>query len=96
MEVRLEGIRSNRDGIGARILVVCDGVAQTKEVRTGSSYLSSNSMWISFGLGKCSQVQRLEIRWPSGGVEVHEDLAADRVWREVEERGIAAGGGEHE
>jgi mannose-6-phosphate isomerase-like protein (cupin superfamily) len=53
-------------------------------------------MWISFGLGKCSQVQRLEIRWPSGGVEVHEDLAADRVWRVVEGRGIAAEGGEQE
>jgi hypothetical protein len=96
LEIRLEGIRSNRDGIGARIVVVCDCVAQTKDVRTGSSYLSSNSMWISFGLGKCSQVQRLEIRWPSGGVEVHEDLAADRVWRVVEGRGIAAEGGEQE
>ena len=96
LEIRVEGTKSNRDGIGAKIRVVCDGAAQIKEVRVGSSYLSSNSMWLSFGLGQFSEVQKLEIRWPSGGVEIYEALAADCVWRVVEGRGFLAGGDEFE
>jgi len=92
MELRLQGTRSNRDGIGAMIRVVCDGAIQTREVRTGSSYLSSHSLWVSFGLGQCGEAQQLEVRWPSGRVDTHGGLAADRVWNVVEGRGIGAGG----
>ncbi len=91
LEIRVEGTRSNRDGIGAKIRVVCDNVSQTRELRAGSSYLSSHSPWLSFGLGPCDKVEEVTIRWASGGVETFRGLAADRTWKIVEGKGITAG-----
>ena len=67
--LRTQGARSNRDGVGARVRVVSSGLAQVKEVRAGSSYLSHNSLWLAFGLGAESHVDTVEVRWPSGLVQ---------------------------
>lgn len=73
------GRRSNRDGIGARIQVVAGDLVQTKEVRSGYGYMGSSDLRVIFGLGQRTQVERLEVRWPSGIVQVLENLGVDQT-----------------
>ena len=82
------GMQSNRDGIGARILVEAGGVRQIREVGAGSSFLSHNDLRVHVGLGEAEKVERLEIRWPSGLVQEFSDLQADRFWVLTEGEGI--------
>jgi enediyne biosynthesis protein E4 len=63
------GTKSNRDGIGARVEVTAGGKTWAQEVRSGSSYLSSNDMRLHFGLGSAAAIDRIEIAWPSGHKE---------------------------
>jgi len=77
--VRMEGVASNRDGVGARVRLTCGSTTQIGEVRSGASYLSHNDSRLHFGLGECAIVDRLEVFWPSGLVETLENLLANRV-----------------
>jgi len=70
--VKTIGTKSNRDGIGARVTVKANGRVFVDEVRSGSSYSSSNDMRVHFGLGLATKIDSLEVRWPSGLVESFE------------------------
>ena len=59
------GTRSNRDGVGALVEVTTEGSKQIKEVHAGSSFLSADSPWLTFGLGTKTNPS-VEILWPSG------------------------------
>lgn len=67
--ITLHGTRSNRDGIGAKIAVEACGRKQFQEERNGGAYLSHNDSRVHFGLGSCSNIDRLTVRWPSGIVQ---------------------------
>jgi hypothetical protein len=82
---RLRGSSGNRDGIGAQVRVESCGSTQFETMRNGGSYLSGNDPRIHFGLGSCTKVDRLSIRWPGGRPQVLENLGADR-YVTVEER----------
>jgi enediyne biosynthesis protein E4 len=69
INVAVSGTKSNRSGIGARILVTAGGRKRVSEVMSGGSYYSQNSLVSHFGLGSISTVDQLEIRWPSGLVQ---------------------------
>ncbi|MDE2736733.1 MAG: CRTAC1 family protein [Gemmatimonadota bacterium] len=84
--VRTVGTKSNRDGIGARVIISAGGQSQHAEVQSGGSYLSHNDLRLHFGLGQAERVDRLEVRWPSGAVQVLSDIAADQVLTVVEPR----------
>lgn len=77
--VALEGVSSNRDGIGARLKLTAGGRAQYAEVQSGGSYLSHNDLRVHFGLGAAERVDELEIRWPSGRVQVLRDVEGGQV-----------------
>lgn len=77
--LRLEGTRSNRSAIGARVRVTTGNQVQTGEVRSGGSYLSQNDLRLHFGLGKSTIIDRLEIDWPSGTKEFKTGLPINRV-----------------
>ena len=74
------GRLSNRDGIGARIRVVAGDLVQIREVRGGSSYLSQSDLRVHFGLGTRDRVDRVEIYWPSGVVQVLEQVSVDQFF----------------
>ena len=65
---RLEGIKSNRQAVGARLTLETSAGTQVRETKAGDSYLSSSDPRVHFGLGNAS-VKSLEIRWPSGTVQ---------------------------
>jgi len=77
--LRLEGTRSNRSAIGARVRVATGDRVQSDEVRSGGSYLSQNDLRLHFGLGKAAVIDRLEINWPSGAHEVQTRLPVNRM-----------------
>ena len=78
--VQLIGTKSNRDAIGARIVATIGSVRQTREVRSGASYASQNSLWQTFGLGSASIVDTLKVHWPSGArTEIHNIGANQKI-----------------
>lgn len=77
--LKLTGTRSNRSAIGARVKLIANGRAQYGEVRSGGSYLSQNDLRLHFGLGSATQIDRIEISWPSGVRQVINHQPCDRV-----------------
>lgn len=67
--VRLIGTRSNRDGLGARVIVRAGGLEQMQEVHQSGGFCSSNDPRALFGLGTSAMIDELEVRWPSGLVQ---------------------------
>jgi len=93
IKVRLRGVRSNRSGIGSRVIVTAKTapdasapLVQIEELRSGGSYFSQNDPRIHFGLDQASKVDMLEIRWLSGQVDQIKDLDVNRLYV-VEEGG---------
>jgi hypothetical protein len=84
----LAGARSNRLAVGARLKLVADGMTQTEQIRSGGSYLSQNDFRVHFGLGDTIKVDSVEIRWPSGAVDVLKNLAADQFYSVLEGKGV--------
>jgi enediyne biosynthesis protein E4 len=87
IKIKLVGVKSNRTGIGSRVLVTAKTVStadkplvQMDELRSGGSYFSQNDMRMHFGLDQATQVDRVEIRWLSGQVDQLKDLEANRVY----------------
>jgi len=77
----LEGTRSNRDAVGARIRVRSGDRWQTRVVTTGSGYLSGSSLRQHFGLGNATHVDEVVIDWPSSERSELRDLEVDRLHR---------------
>jgi hypothetical protein len=74
---KLEGKTSNRDGVGARVMVTAGGLRQVAQRLGGGSYQSANDPRLHFGLGNALCVDSAEVRWPSGQLDRWTDLAAD-------------------
>ena len=68
--VSTEGVRSNRNGIGARVTVVTDAQRQRREIRSGYSYLAANDLRAHFGLGASAGADSVIVDWPSGARDV--------------------------
>ena len=79
VRIELEGTRSNRSAIGARVRLTAGGITQSDEVRSGGSYLSQSDFGLHFGLGGARRVDRVEIRWPNGVTEEKAGLEANRI-----------------
>ncbi|MFA6107601.1 MAG: FG-GAP-like repeat-containing protein [Candidatus Latescibacterota bacterium] len=84
LTLRLVGTRSNRDAIGARVRVQAGGRTQYDQVSSGGGFGVSNSLQLELGLGSSDHADEVQIRWPSGRVEILTDVAADRVLTVVE------------
>jgi enediyne biosynthesis protein E4 len=70
LRVALIGTKSNRSGIGARIIASLEGGGTVRAmVKSGSSYMSQSDLPVTFGLGRATKVAGLEVQWPSGQVE---------------------------
>jgi len=69
VRLKLVGTRSNKDGIGAVVRLSSGGDSQTQMQRSGSSYLSSSELILTFGLAQRDKADAIEIRWPSGQVD---------------------------
>lgn len=88
LSLELEGVRSPRDPIGACIHATVARRLLTRCRAGGGSYLSSSEHRIHLGLGTAEQVEQVEIIWPSGNLELLENVTADKFYRVREGKGI--------
>jgi len=93
--VRTQGVKSNRDGIGAVVRVESASGKQWSTVRSGSSYCSQSDLALTFGIGRDPQIAALEIEWPSGtkqrltGIPINQFLLVDEAKGIVSKSGPA-------
>jgi enediyne biosynthesis protein E4 len=83
LKVKLEGVKSNRSAIGARVLVRYGGKVQAQAVMSQSSFYSSNDPRLHFGLG-ASKTADIEVHWPNGLVEQFPGIKANQ-WLKLRE-----------
>lgn len=79
LQIELQGVKTNRDGVGACVRVVAGDLAQIDEVHSGRGYQSHWGSRLHFGLGKHNRVDRIEVRWIGGGTDVLQDVPVDRL-----------------
>jgi hypothetical protein len=91
LEILLIGTKSNRDAVGARVKVTAGDLMQYEERKGGMSYQSAQDPRLHFGLGNRTQVDELEVVWPSGSVTKLEKLHADRIIAIKEGTGLIDG-----
>ncbi|MFQ5741149.1 MAG: CRTAC1 family protein [Acidobacteriota bacterium] len=80
ISIRLAGVKSNRDGIGAKVRCRVGEMQLVDEVRSGGSYYSQNQFRVHFGLGKAARADEIEIHWPSGQIDRFENVPADQFF----------------
>ena len=78
--LKLIGTKSNKAAVGARATVTAGDLVQFNEVRGGSSYLSQNDLRLHFGVGSQTNVDSVEIFWPSGKKDTYRNLEADFIY----------------
>ena len=89
LRVRLSGRPSNRDGIGARVIVRTEEGELGRTVQTAAGYLGSNDPTLGFGLGRAQRAE-VEVRWPSGQVDRLDAVEAGSLIVVAEGRGVVA------
>jgi hypothetical protein len=87
IKIKLVGVKSNRSGIGTRVIVTAKTVpdaikplVQMDELRSGGSYFSQNDLRMHFGLDQARKVDMVEIRWLSGQVDQLKNLEANQLY----------------
>ncbi len=78
LKVRLEGTKSNRSAIGARILLRYGDHVQAQQLMSQSSYLSANDPRLHFGLGSATSAN-IQVHWPSGAFEDYRSFPANQL-----------------
>jgi enediyne biosynthesis protein E4 len=91
LTVALRGVKSNRDGIGARIKVVTKAGVQYNHQTSSVCYASSSLGPVHFGLGAETRATTVEITWPSGIVQTLENVDADRILKVTEPVSASSG-----
>ena len=86
--IKTIGVKSNRDGIGARVRVVSGGLTQIEEVYSGGSYLSQSDLRLHFGLEKRSKTDLIEVRWPGGNIDKVTNVGVNKILTIKEGQGL--------
>ncbi len=86
LAVRLVAVNSARDAIGAIATLTAGDFTRVRELTAGDGYYASNQRELVFGLGDRNKIDKLVIRWPSGGEQEFADLQVDREYLLIESR----------
>jgi hypothetical protein len=89
IQIRLRGVKANRDGVGAGVKVIASDLTQIDEVHSGRGYQSHYGTRLHFGLGNRNRIDRIEVRWIGGGLDVFENIAVDQFLTITEGTGTA-------
>ena len=87
LAIDLVGVESNRDGFGTRVFATTGEKRQTRELMSSNEGWLQDDLRLHFGLGAHTVVDQLEVRWPSGQVDVINSVPADQTIRIIEGRG---------
>lgn len=81
LEIELEGVKSNRNAIGAEVTAQAGDLVVYREVKGSEGFGATSPYRQHFGLGGHERVDSLEVRWPSGLVQRFDGVAANRILR---------------
>jgi len=84
IKIELQGVKSNRDGIGSKIEVFSDGLKQMKFTHSGIAFMGQNSNSQIFGIGSATTVDSVKITWPTGHIDLIEELTINEKVHIVE------------
>ena len=84
IDLDLEGTKSNRDAVGARIRIVTESGTQHNHVSSTVGYASSSASPVHFGLGQEQEVDLIEIHWPSGIIQQLKSIKANQILKITE------------
>ena len=90
LRVRMVGVGSNRDGIGARVDVTAAGRTRWQIVKTGSSYASQSELTLTFGLGDTRTADAVRVTWPSGQVDEIGSVEVNQLLTVEEGQGVSS------
>jgi hypothetical protein len=90
LRIKLVGTKSNRDGIGTVVRVAAGSDIQSKTLESGSSYLSSSELILTFGLATHAQADAVDLYWPSGQTDHLTNIAANQIVTVKEGQGVVA------
>jgi hypothetical protein len=79
VQIRLKGVKTNKDGVGARVKVVSGDLVQIDEVHSGRSYQGHYGTTLHFGLGAHEKIDTIEVKWIGGQTDSLKDAAADQL-----------------
>lgn len=88
LQIDLEGVNSNRDGIGAQVYVTTGETTQRRDQMGGVHRWSQNHQRLHFGLAQNTQADRIEIRWPSGIIQQLTNVPVNQILQIVEDTNI--------
>lgn len=88
--IKTIGVKSNRDGVGARVKVVAGDLTQIDEVHSGDSYLSQSDLRLHFGVEKATKIDLVEVHWPSGAIDKVTGAGVNRILTVKEGQGDVA------
>ena len=88
LRIKLVGTKSNRDGIGSEVWVQSNTTSQKQMLTSGSSYLSSSELVLTFGLGTSTKANVIEVHWPSGALTRLTNVKAGQILTIREGSGI--------
>ena len=79
LQVQLRGTKTNRDGVGAHVIVKAGDLTLLDEVHSGRGSQSHYGTRLHFGLGNRTKIERVEVRWIGGGIDIFENIEVDRL-----------------
>ena len=85
LQIKVVGVRTNRNGFGTRITLQMGNLSITKETRSSSGYLSSHDPRVTFGIGQYQKIESLTIYWPNGTVQRLENISVNQQITVIEE-----------
>ena len=85
LRIRTLGTVSNSEGIGARIIISTPSGQQIRDVRSGDGFRYMSTLTAHFGLGTDTEITQVEVRWPSGIVNILTDVDINTTMTIVEE-----------
>ncbi len=92
IKIKAIGVKSNRNGIGARLKCITEDGSQIDEIRSGGSYYSQSDLRVHFGLGENKRVKAIVIQWPSGQVDTLNNIVANQIITVKEKVGLVRKG----
>ncbi len=82
--LKLQGTRSNRNAVGAKVTVKAGTLTQVQEIYAGDSYLSHSDWRLHFGFGTAKTIDEIEIKWPNGKIEKKTKIAVNQIMKIIE------------
>ena len=79
LKIRLQGVKSNRDGFGTKVRIVAGDNVLVSELVSGAGYFSTNAKELYFGLGQATKIDCIEVKWPSGIVQTYENIDPNQL-----------------